>query len=166
MPYATYDDVVARAGRARIAFGQSGAPDTTEIEQFLIDVAAEIDAKLNAVGVTIPATDSVLVAALRGVNADGATIMALDSTFPSSQVDKAADRLLDRLERRYMSVMRQIEEGTWPAIQGVINAGVSISPVADNFWSHDPTYGVTTRTSEGFTHSSDMLPGVEKGMSF
>jgi hypothetical protein len=164
--YAAPDDVQARAGRARIALGQANAPNTMEIEKFLEDVAAEIDAKLSAIGVTLPVTDAVVTNALRGVNADGALILALDATFPSSQSDKAADRLLDRTERRYMKVMKQIEDGTWPAIQGIISVSGSGSPQAKDFWSSDPTYGITTRTVERFTSTPDVLPGVEKGQSF
>jgi cell division protein ZapA (FtsZ GTPase activity inhibitor) len=164
--YATVDDVQARAGRARIALSQAHAPDNTEIERFLEDVAAELDAKMSALGADVPTTNAVVVAALRGVNADGALILALDATYPSSQSDKAVDRLLDRTERRYRAAMDQIEAGTWPAIQVIVEGGEGAETAAADFWSNDPTYGLSTRSLERWSHTKDTLPGVEKGMSF
>lgn len=164
--YAIYDDVLARAGRARIVFGQANAPNQAEVEGFLDEVAGAIDSRLVALGLDAPTADARARLALRGVNADGALILALDASFPSAQVDQAADRLLDRTSARYDKAMSLLESGELAAVAALVNAGAAgASPGAANFWSEEPTYDIAARVTDRMTETVSIFPGVEKGQT-
>jgi hypothetical protein len=167
--YATSQDVLARAGRLRAAAGNSGSPNDGEIGRFLDDVSAQLDAAIGALGLTVPVTDPRASAALRGIVADGALVLWLDATFPSSSSDEAADRLRASAERRYNTALAALGDPatlrtTLPAIALLLQQLGSDESTATDFWTSEPNYEITSLADYLVPGARPLLPRIRKGM--
>lgn len=94
MAYAVRDDVLARAGRFQAVFSQAGKrPNLADLDAFLADVAAIIDAEIRAEGYDPALLTPELEAALKDVNAWAVVVRALPEAAPG---DDAVQALVDR----------------------------------------------------------------------
>lgn len=139
MAYAVLSDVQARAGALSAAWTAGSKPSTGDITGFLTNVAAEIDGYLGARDLGTPATGPA-AAALVGVNADGALILALEATFPEGQGVASAGKTLDDARARYDAAMQELLDGTHSAVV-LLEAG-NVQSRASSFWENEPLYGI------------------------
>lgn len=102
--YAGVGDLKARAGRLAAAWTDDSVPSEGDLEQFLEQVAAQIDGGLAAAGVTVPVTDTAAAAALQSLNVDGALILALEATWPGASGPQGVAELLAGARLRYYGV--------------------------------------------------------------
>lgn len=153
MAYATVADVQARAGRLAAAWTDDSSPDTADIELLLRDVAAEIDARLVGRGATLP-LDETASAALVGLNADGALVLAIEGTFGGRDVGTEVEATLKGARARYQAGMKAIEDGKHAVV--VYVDATSPSAGADDFWSSNPDYPL----SESFGEDAFRYEGV------
>jgi hypothetical protein len=101
-------------------------PSNGDIAGFLDDTAAEIDALLEARGLTPPAAGTAAATALRGLNASAALVIALEATYPDSSGLASASALIGELRADVTTWSRELLDGTHPAIAllvvGVVGA--------------------------------------------
>ena len=81
MPYCTVAEVQALTG---ITYSSITRPTTTEVTEFVSDVAAEIDGVLQAAGYALPITDSAALNLLGRYNKFGAAVQAWHAGFNSN----------------------------------------------------------------------------------
>src|SRR5438477_2396277 len=80
MSYASFDDVMSRAGRFAGVFQIAGKhPDQTDIEAFLDDTASQIDSAVSAIGFAPASMTAEAKSSLVDLNAYGALIRALSA---------------------------------------------------------------------------------------
>lgn len=158
--YAEPLDVYARAGRLRDAFGQNDAPGEPEIQGFLDDVAGELDALISSHGVSVPVVDATATAALRGVNADGALVLALPAAFPSGSTEPA-ERLLEAVRGRYEAALAQLSDGTFPALAQIVSTS-GVASAASSLWTDEAGYD-WNKTAEAVAGNASLLPAIERG---
>jgi len=138
--YAAVAHVKARAGHLARAWGESTEPSDADIEGFLADVAGEIDAALAGLGFSLPLSATSAVA-LRGMNADGALLLALDATWPSGEGPSAATELQKAVRSRYEKSWDRLLDGKHPATTAVeIESDPALA--ATDFWQENPDYGL------------------------
>lgn len=139
MAYAALADVQARAGALSNAWTAGSKPSTGDITQFTVDIAAEIDGYLGARGLTTPAAGAA-AAALKGVNADGALVLALEATYPEGAGPASASKEIDVARGRYDAAMKELLDGTHAAVV-LLEAG-NVNSRASSFWENEPLYGI------------------------
>lgn len=105
MSYCSLSDV--QGYLSNVTIGPSSKPSDTQVGQYIIDRAAQIDSALKARGLTVPiASPPEFVAELRVLNARGAASDALYQTFPAfsemgtTQESVYASQLHDDFEAR------------------------------------------------------------------
>jgi hypothetical protein len=140
--YASLSAVKARAGQLASGWTATSKPSDDDIEGFLADVAAELDALIGARGYAAPTAGSPAALALRNVNADGALVLALEATYPETSGPAAAGKTLDEARKRYEAAWGKIAEGKHPAFALLESAGAS--PSASSFWQSEPEFGTTS----------------------
>lgn len=163
MAYSDLAAVKARAGALSNAWTNVSKPSETDIAGFLDDVAAEIDALLEARGLTPPAPGSAAANALRGINADGALLLALEATYPEGSGPSSAGKILDTVRSRYEDAVSALVEGKLAAI-ALLEAG-SAAPSASNFFSNEPEYGTVT-PARPEDRNVWIAPGVGRNQPF
>jgi hypothetical protein len=164
MAYALVADVKARAGRLASAWSRDSSPGDADLERFLDDEAASLNAAILGRGLTLPESGTDAALSLRGVNADGALLLALSGTFPAGEGPAAAQELIRIVEARLSVAWEAIRAGTHPAVV-IIEAGDPSAPSASNFWDEDPDYGlVSVEELEGI--NPRLQPEAERGMVF
>jgi hypothetical protein len=83
MAYCTITDV--RGKNPKQTYSASSTPTQTQVEQFITDIAVEIDNVLQSLGYAIPVTTPAnFVNHLKQVNANGAAALADMAMFPDS----------------------------------------------------------------------------------
>lgn len=148
--YATVDDIKARAGRVQGAFSvQNRRPNESDLQQFLDDTAAEIDAAIEARGYNPAGLETATKEGLRDLNAYGALLRGLVAIDPSN-LPATAQGLTDTARGVWEGAMGtpadprsgSIAMGTFPAI-AVLEAGRGGAggQGAGSLWQDDPTYG-------------------------
>lgn len=140
MAYAEVADVRARAGVLAPAFSQ-GLVSDPEIERFLDDAAAEIDALLARHGIGLPLTDQVGIVALRHLNAVGALATALVAKFPGTSTKDDAGQARARAQKEWDAAMGPdgtMTLGTYPAVAYLLSGDTAALPT--DFWSENPDY--------------------------
>lgn len=170
MPYATVAHVKARAGFLSDAWGEETKPSTTDVAGFLADVSGEIDAAIEGLGFSPPEEGSVPATALRGLNADGALLLALDATFPAGEGPAAATALQEAVRERYNLAWAALLSGKLAAVAAIeATTGDSTVPSATDFWEENPDYGLVPRnlTDDPLGNPNPSLdPSVYRGMAF
>lgn len=141
MAYAVLDDVKARAGVLAGAWTDDSHPSNTDIEAFLDQTAAEIDALLISRNLTPPAPASPAAEALLGMNADAALVLALEATYPEASGPASASKELDSVRARVTAASKALLDGTSAAI-ALLEATTSGLPTETSFWQKEPTYGL------------------------
>lgn len=137
-PYANQDDVLARAGRVAGAFSVAGKrPNLADIDEFLLDVTAEINVEIRRHGFDPNGLDAEVVTALRDVAAYGALAKALAGVDPSDRPDNL-DNLVAKAEAVWSSDANSSRRSAQiSSIIGIIEAGVGgggTGPSAGSLW--------------------------------
>lgn len=154
--YCSVSDVKARAGRIGRAWtGQSDVSETI-IGRFCEDVAAQIDARLSAHGITVP-VDKTTVAgrALAALNADGALLLALPAQFQGESDETS--RVLAETRKRYDAAMKSIADGS-AGIIAILGTGSSV--LASSLSVDEPSYGWGWPWAPGSWSETDWDPGL------
>lgn len=143
MAYADLAAVKGRAGALSNAWGAATKPSDGDITGFLTDISSEIDALIAARGYTLPLAGSPAALALKGVNADGALVLALEATFPEGSGPASAGKTLDDARDRYTAAYNALLAGTLPAL-ALLESGAG-APSASSFWSNEgDSFGTTS----------------------
>jgi hypothetical protein len=164
MAYALVADVKARAGRLASAWSRDTSPGDADLERFLNDEAASLNAAILGRGLTLPEAETDAALSLRGVNADGALLLALSGTFPAGEGPAAAQELIRIVQERLTLAWESIRAGTHPAIV-IIEAADVGAPSASNFWDEEPDYG-QVGIEELEELNPRLQPEAERGMVF
>lgn len=153
MSYAERDDVLARAGALRDAWGASTQPSLGDLDLFLTQTAAEVDAFIASRGFATPVTDPIAVAALAGVNADKALLLALRATWPGGSGPAAVSDLIRDVEARVTAYDVEIARGNLAALLYLSStASATMEGGASDFWR---TEGVEY---DAWSRLTDMFP--------
>jgi len=124
MAYAALADVQALLPKWNI--DANSTPTATQVEQFITDVAGEVDAILSSQGLTVPVTEPASFLAWLGLlNALGAGALAAAGMFPgSAQAGPEGTPLASFLQARYKVGLDRLVKGT-----GIPEAAVRTSNV-------------------------------------
>lgn len=165
MAYADSDAVLSALGELAPAFTESTTPGTGDIDGWLVDVDAELDARFTGSGLTSPLTGAA-AAAVKGTVADRAALMALTTRWPGGVGGRQVADLRDELERRIKVADALFESGKHPAQQladSEIPAGSGGG--GDAFWRAESDYGLygSESVSRALTESPYVQPGVQRG---
>lgn len=162
MGYASAADVKTRAGMLRGRFGQSGAPDDDEINAVADEISGLVDAKLGALSLSTPVTDSRAVAALRGIVADGTLLTVLPAAYPSDAGAAAAQELISTVQKRFDTAMSALDSGSSSIVALLLSLVASGVSDAGDFWSDHPRWEIE-RVPEELLVSPSVLPAIRKG---
>ena len=164
MSYAQVAHVKARAGRLAPSWHRDSTPGDTDIEVFLEDETDKVNSAITARGLDVPADDTIVAGALRGVVADGALLLALSGTFPADEGPAAARKLIEVVQARYDAAWSALNDGTHVAIL-VLEGSDTDKPSASDFWSEEPDYGLLD-FEERETLNPYLQPEAERGMVY
>lgn len=138
MSYATRDDVLSRAGRLQDAWDLTTQPSLGDLDVFLDNAAAELDAWIGSRGFAVPITDPTATRALAGVNADKALLLALRATWPGGTGPAAVSDLIRDVEARVAAYDAAIASGTLPALLLIAStAAAAQEGGASDFWTEE-----------------------------
>jgi hypothetical protein len=162
--YADASHVKARAGYLGGAWTEESEPAFQDLDGFVREVADEINAAISGLGYTLPTDGSAAALALRGMNADGALLIALDATYPAGDGPQAATQLQERIERRYEKAWERLLAGQHPATT-VSEVSDSAAAGATDFWQENPDYGLVPADVEDVVYPNPYLdPAIWRGM--
>lgn len=165
MAYAARSDVLARAGKFASAWSATTSPSLTDIDGFITDIAAVLNVAIAQHGITTPVTDPTAVAALKGINADGALLLALEPTFPGDTGPSAAQDFIERIETRYTAALDAIE-GEDSDIIDILIGHTEATVGADSLWTSTDAGDVYTDVWTGEAIVASALPLVRRGQKF
>lgn len=171
--YATYPDVLARAGRWQTLFTVAGShPNQADVEQVLADLHAQIDAAITARG----HSPSGLTDAQRKPFTDAAAYGALARTLggvPDSP-DELAD-LVKRAERIWGQAMGDPGSSTAAGQKGTIAGGshpgiaqleAQGGASAGAFWGDEPAFGTPAQVeAEKLSLPAELAPSFAKSQT-
>lgn len=180
MSYADRDDVLARAGRVGGAFSVAGRrPNLTDVDGFLVDVTADVDEKIRALGFDPAGIDANAQAGFKDLAAYGALARALRALGDRSpevlSMLTEADAVWyaamgDPQSRQPDAIKGSIAMGNFPAIAallaGVAGGGEAVS--AGNFWDDEATFGRPEQRLEEWFElwGTNLAPNVSRGQKF
>jgi len=98
--YCVSDDVIRELPEVKI--DSTTLPSKVEVDQFCSDVTAEMDARLRAVGISVPVTDEDLLKVLRPIAVNGAKAKVL-------RAKQEEDERAATFEELYQSALGRIE---------------------------------------------------------
>lgn len=163
MAYADLNALLARAGRLAGAWTDETDPDLSDLEVFLGNVAAEIDAELLSRSITVPINDQA-AAALAGMNADGALVLAIEGTFVGTRSEEVTN-ILTGARTRYQAALDAMRNGTHTVVRW-LESTTAASLGASSFWDTEmDDYGVVEVPPEWINNPA-IAPAVfrnEKG---
>lgn len=154
MPYAELDDVLARAGSVRGAWTDASEPSLPEIEAFLADGAATIDAIIEAAGSVPPLAGTPTAMALRDANAYYALARALRAT-PRA----ATQQMVDEAQGAWGAAEATLLDGSHPALTLLASER---TPRAGSLWTDEQQYQVVP---EGMSIDPRVDPVAWRGMA-
>ena len=159
MAYADLNTLLARAGRVAPAWTEETDPDLSDLEVFLANAASEIDAELQARQISLPLAAEP-AAALAGLNADGALIVALEATFPDARGGLVSGMaLLEGARARWDSGLAALRDGTHTVVRW-LETTTAAGQGASSFWdSEAQAYGVYSYPSE-WEQNPPLAPAV------
>lgn len=163
MAYADLDAVRTRYGRLAEAISETSQPSYSQIETLLEETSSEIDALLGSRGFAVP-TDGAAALALRGLNADLATLRALPGSFPHGAGRAAAEELIGDIRRRVESEWSSLVSGKHVAVLLLESGGPGTAAGATSFWQTEGAREVRSEYPGGVKTTTD--PGAERGMKF
>lgn len=169
MSYAEVPDVRARAGRLASAWTDGSAIADPELDRFIDDAAASIDALLSQWTVATPVTGAA-GGALRSLNAKMAAVDALQATFPADTGPNEAKALIDRLSTEVYGKdgnggeWGKLVAGKHPAVVVLVQTGAV--PAASSFWTNEPDYGQIIDPADLMRVNRQMLPRFSRLSQF
>lgn len=136
--YATRDDVTARAGVLQDAWGQTTKPSLGDIDTFIAQSQAELDARIASMGFAVPVNDPVAAPALAGIVADKALLLALEATWPGGNGPAAVSDLVTTIKARITAYDDALMAGNLPALLYLASTDAAGQESgASDFWSKD-----------------------------
>lgn len=169
MAYAETQSVVVRGGGLLGTLGPATTPSIPSVDEWLDQVAAEIDGYVRGAGYAAPVSDPGAVQALVGANADGALCIALAAKYNGAPVGPNGTPLptFTAALDRYNAALRSLMAGTHPALlilrdnaQGGADAG---NTAAGSLWTDEPEY-LPEQFQVGVDHNVNLHPPFYKGM--
>lgn len=140
MSYATIETLKGRAGVLADAWDANTQPGDADLEIYLQDTAAEIDASIGAFGFQVPVVDVVAAAALAGWNADKALLVALPATWPGGGGNQAVKDTIDATRARITAYEKALDAGGLGAIAYLHTQEQQNASGAANFWNAEMDY--------------------------
>lgn len=138
MSYADRDDVVARAGALQDAWGPTTKPSLGDLDTFIAQESAELDARIAALGFAVPVSDPIAAPALAGLVADKALLLAVRATWPGGDGPAAVSDLIRDLEARVAGYDAALAAGNLPAVLYLSSTMAAAQEGgASNFWTTD-----------------------------
>lgn len=136
--YADRDDVTARAGVLQDAWGPTTKPSLGDLDTFIAQSEAEIDAMIAARGYAVPIDDPVATPALAGIVADKALLLALRATWPGGSGPAAVSDLIRDVEARVTGYDAALAKGDLPALLYLASTSAAATEGgASDFWTSD-----------------------------
>lgn len=141
MSYADIASLRSRAGILADAWDATTVPkDPDDLQRYLDDAAAEIDAAVGGMGFSVPVTDPVAAAALAGWNADKALLVALSATWPGGEGPQAVSDTIKAVTARITAYEKALDAGGLAAIQYLRALEANAASGTANFWSTETDY--------------------------
>lgn len=140
MSYATIETLKGRAGSLARRWDEGSQPGDADLEIYLSDTAAEIDAMVGGMGFSVPVTDTVAIAALAGWNADKALLLALPATWPGGSGPEAVKDAISAVQARVTAYETALDKGGLAAIQYLRAQEADAAAGASNFWDSERDY--------------------------
>jgi hypothetical protein len=113
--YCVSDDVIREL--PEVTIDSTTKPSKTEVDQFCSDVTAEMDARLRAVGISVPVTDADLLKVVKPIAVNGAKAKVLRAKEEEDERAATFEELyqsaLGRIEAR-PSILRETESPGQP----------------------------------------------------
>jgi len=101
--YCTNNDVIRELPNIKI--DETTKPSDTEVTQFCSDITAEMDARMRAVGITIPVDDEDLLKVLKPIAVNGVKAKVLRS----KQLEEGDEERAATFEELYQGALERIE---------------------------------------------------------
>ena len=144
MAYAQVDDVQGRMAHSAIDATSTASSD--QVERFLGDCAAEINAALSVRGVAVPVTTPLwYLDDLRSINADGATALTLRAIYPDTRGPGEVPAYA-YFQKRYEMALAMIKDGSTVPAGLPAGAGRTFS---SNYFTRNPQEEETLGDLEG-----------------
>lgn len=163
MAYAETTHVRASAGKVSSYWREDTRPNDADLETFLVDGDALVDAALGARGVSVP-VDSSLAGALRPVVTDYALVRAIDATFPGGAPSDEVAALRAGADARWNAWLTSVADGS-NSIVDVLVTGPG-APLATSFWQEEPDYGRVGAERHVGDDNFRLAPYVTRGEGF
>lgn len=174
MSYATIADLKSRAGALGQAWHDNSEPTLTDVERLLDQVAGELDAFFGGSGYSVPLQDPVAQAALVGVNADKALLLAIDATYGGDHANvkelrasvkarvDAYDKAMADGKDDVLLYLGQTSEG---AMKGGATDFWTVDGIEDYYWSlYAGRIGSWPWMTDPFGIPPAQTPAFRKGM--
>jgi len=156
--------LLGRAGKIGAAWGETTTPSYGDLDMFLAEVGDEIEAALVTRGAGLP-LDATASGAIRGLNADGALILAIEATWPSDTGPQTAKEILRGARDRFEKGMDAIRDGSHTVVLYLGSLGTPLG--SSDFWSTEPDYGlVGSREWADARLRPDQQPVARRGQMF
>ena len=101
--YCASDDVIREL--PEVTIDASTKPSKSEVDQFCSDITAEMDARLRAVGISVPVMDEDLLKVLKPIAVNGAKAKVLRA----KQLEEGGSERAATFEELYQSALGRIE---------------------------------------------------------
>jgi hypothetical protein len=108
MPYATVDNLNAQLQHVTIS--DSSDPTSAEVTQMILEVENEMNARFNAVGITVPVTDSDKLEVVKAISINGGIAKVLRSIEIESEGAMIHQRLFEEAMKNIEKRPQIIEE--------------------------------------------------------
>lgn len=140
MSYATIETVKGRAGRLADAWDANTQPGDADLEIYLSDTAAEMDAMIGGYGFQVPVVDTTASASLAGWNADKALLIALAATWPGGGGNQAVTDAIKATQARLTAYETALAAGGLSAIVYLRAQEAQGASGVANFWDSERDY--------------------------
>ncbi len=164
MTYAQFSDVVAlvpQLSGSQALNDVTSIPTITQVNEYLTNTAAEIDAALASIGLQTPVTQPAsFVTALLHLNAVGAAALLLLSIYPAETESDKAPLGTVFLEEYKMRLQEFYERLGIPS--GVLIAEPVLAP--SGFFLDTGSWGNDNAVPDAFGNLINSMPAVQKGM--
>lgn len=138
MSYADRNDVLARAGALQDAWGTGTKPSLGDLDTFIGQSQAEVDAMIASHGFAVPISDPVATPALAGIVADKALLLALRATWPGGSGPQAVSDLIHDVEARVAAYDTALVQGNLAALLYLAStSAAALEGGAADFWTED-----------------------------
>lgn len=111
MPYCEPEDVKARAGRLKDAWGDTTPVTDGDLERFIRDAGATVDVALAAHKYEAPSQDPKVLAALVPVVADIALLTAIEATWPGGSGGSSVNDMRAAVAKRVEAYVAGLANG-------------------------------------------------------